>query len=204
MRVESGPSYPPVVARPFRDEGVPEDGDLVRRVAISEEDAFRTLVHRYGSAAHALALKILRERALAEDATQEAFLVVWRDAGGYDASRGSVRSWLMGIVHHRAVDRIRREQSQSNLAALSRHAVPMVDVEEEVVRAIDLPGETRMVRSALERLPREQRRVIALMYFGGLSQSQISAVLGIPLGTTKSRCLLGMKKLRTDLLPAGS
>jgi RNA polymerase sigma factor (sigma-70 family) len=179
------------------------DSDLLRKVALThDEAAFRTLVTRYATPVHALACRILGQSALAEDATQEAFLVIWQCPEGYDSARGSVRSWLMGIAHHRAVDRVRREQSQRNLGAAIRGPASLGDIAEEVAQAVDLPGEKRAVRRALERIPQAQRRVIELMYFDGLSQQQIAAALGIPLGTVKSRCLLGMRKLRKELLPA--
>jgi len=132
---------------------------------------------------------------------QEAFLAVWRNPGGYDQGRGSVKSWLMGMVHHRAVDAVRREESQRRRAevAQANDVVVVEDPAESVVDALGVPEERKAVRAALEELPQEQRRVIELMYFEGLSQSRIAERLDLPLGTVKSRTLLGMRRLRTAL-----
>jgi RNA polymerase sigma factor (sigma-70 family) len=179
-----------------------EDGELVDRVRARDEDAFRALFRRYAPTALSLAQRVVRQPFLAEEIVQEAFLAVWRNPDGYDADRGSVRSWLMGTVHHRAVDVVRREGSQRRraLEALGADPVIVADPSDEVVDELGLPEERKAVRAALEDLPAEQRRVIELMYFGGLSQSTIAARLGLPLGTVKSRTLLGMRRLRTALL----
>jgi len=137
------------------------DRELVDRLRQGDEDAFRGLFGRYAPSAKALALRVVRQSHLAEEIVQEAFLAVWRAPESYDDERGSVRSWLMGMVHHRAVDLVRREESQRRRS--------------------------------------EQRDVLTMMYFDGLSQSQIAERTGIPLGTVKSRTLLGMRRLRTAL-----
>jgi RNA polymerase sigma-70 factor (ECF subfamily) len=143
----------------------------------------------------------VRQPFLAEEIVQEAFLAVWRNPGGYDPQRGSVRAWLMGMVHHRAVDTVRREESQRRRVEESQLSDPVVqpDPAEDVVDEIGLPEERRAVRAALDELPAEQRQVIELMYFDGLSQSKISDQLGLPLGTVKSRTLLGMRRLRSSI-----
>jgi len=178
------------------------DKELVERVRRRDEEAFRSLFARYAPAAKALAQRIVRQAHLAEEIVQEAFLAVWKNPGGYDGERGSVRSWLMGTVHHRAVDLVRREEAHRRRA---EHAV--VDVREEqadhaddVAVELDRPGEGALVRAALKGLPDEQREVIELMYFSGLSQSQIAERTGLPLGTVKSRTLLGMRRLRVALV----
>jgi RNA polymerase sigma factor (sigma-70 family) len=177
------------------------DRELVARVGHRDEEAFRRLFARYAPAAKALAQRVVRQAHLAEEIVQEAFLAVWRNPAGYDAERGSVRSWLMGTVHHRAVDLVRREEAHRRRAEES-----VVDVREEqadhadeVAAEADRPEERARVRSALSDLPAEQRDVIELMYFGGLSQSQIAERTGLPLGTVKSRALLAMRRLRTAL-----
>ena len=149
----------------------------------------------------ALARRVVRQPFLAEEIVQEAFLAVWRNPGGYDPQRGSVRAWLMGMVHHRAVDTVRREESQRRRVEESQLSDPVVqpDPAEDVVDEIGLPEERRAVRAALDELPAEQRQVIDLMYFDGLSQSKISDQLGLPLGTVKSRTLLGMRRLRSSI-----
>jgi RNA polymerase sigma-70 factor (ECF subfamily) len=177
------------------------DEELVERLRQADEDAFRGLFRRYAPSALALARRIVNQPFLAEEIVQEAFLAVWRNPAGYDRQRGSVRTWLMGMVHHRAVDAVRREESQRKRAEDSRGAdVVVVDFAEQVVDQLGLPEERKAVRAALEELPAEQRQVIELMYFGGLSQSKVAARLDLPLGTVKSRTLLGMRRLRAALV----
>jgi RNA polymerase sigma factor (sigma-70 family) len=175
------------------------DRELVRRVGDGDEDAFRGLFRRYGPTALAMARRIVRQPFLAEEIVQEVFLAVWRNPGGYDPQRGSVKAWLMGMTHHRAVDAVRREEANRRR---TEEAVPEPDVEDPavvVVEELGLPEERRAVRSALDALPPEQRQVIELMYYRGLPQSKIAETLELPLGTVKSRTLLGMRKLRASL-----
>jgi RNA polymerase sigma-70 factor (ECF subfamily) len=182
------------------------DLDLVRRIAGGDEDAFRGLFRRYAPSALALARRVVRQPFLAEEIVQEAFLAIWRNPGGYDRGRGSVKSWLMAMVHHRAVDMVRREESQRRRAEDAQVAdvVPIEDIADSVAEELDLRGERRAVRTALQALPEEQRQVIELMYFGGLSQSAIAGRLDLPLGTVKSRTLLGMRRLRRALMGTAS
>ncbi len=177
------------------------DRDLVQRIDRGDGEAFRVLFGRYAPTAMAIARRVVRQPFLAEEIVQEAFLAVWRNPEGYDQSRGSVRAWLMGTVHHRAVDTVRREESQRRRAEESQLSEPttVADPAEQVVDEIGLPEERKAVRGALEELPPEQRQVIELMYFDGLSQSKIAEKLSLPLGTVKSRTLLGMRRLRTRL-----
>jgi RNA polymerase sigma-70 factor (ECF subfamily) len=177
------------------------DRDLVRRIEGGDEEAFRNLFRRYGATALSLARRVARQPYLAEEIVQEAFLAVWRNPSAYDDARGSVRSWLMGTVHHRAVDAVRREEAQRRRAedSLTSDPVVVADPADAVVEELGLPEERKVVRAALDELPVEQRQVIELMYFGGLSQSRIAEQLGLPLGTVKSRTLLGMRRLRGTL-----
>ena len=178
-----------------------DDRELVARIAGGDEEAFRGLYGRYAPAATALARRVVRQTHLAEEIVQEAFVNVWRDPSGFDAERGSVRAWLFGMVHHRAVDLVRREEAQR------RRADEMVvglreetaDHADDVVDELGRPEERRLVRAALADLPSEQREVLELMYFEGLSQSQVAERSGQPLGTVKSRALLGMRRLRAAL-----
>ena len=138
------------------------DRDLVRRIERGDEEAFRGLFRRYAPSALSLARRVARQPFLAEEIVQEAFLAVWRNPGGYDHGRGSVRSWLMGMVHHRAVDAIRREESQRRRAevAQANDVVVVEDPADLVVDALGVPEERKAVRGALEELPPEQRQVI--------------------------------------------
>jgi RNA polymerase sigma-70 factor, ECF subfamily len=181
-------------------DGTPDEA-LLLRVGGGDERAFRELFARYASVAHALAFRLVRQAQVAEEIVQEAFLAVWRTPERYDPARGSVRSWLMGTVHHRAVDAVRREQAQRRRTDQAAALVPSVaeDPTDDVVSALDLPRERRLVQKALASLPDEQRDVIQRMYFDGMSQSQIAERTGLPLGTVKSRTLLAMRRLRTHL-----
>jgi RNA polymerase sigma factor (sigma-70 family) len=180
--------------------GTPDDA-LILRVGAGDERAFRELFARYAPVAHALAFRLVRQAQVAEEIVQEAFLAVWRTPERFDPARGSVRSWLMGTVHHRAVDAVRREQAQRRRADQAAALVPRVaeDPIDDVLSAIDLPRERRLVQKALAGLPDEQRDVIQRMYFDGMSQSQIAERTGLPLGTVKSRTLLAMRRLRAHL-----
>lgn len=178
------------------------DRDLLRRIGSADEEAFRELFRRYSPNALALARRVVRQPFIAEEIVQEAFLAAWRNAEGYRERRGSVRSWLMTMVHHRAVDAVRREESQRRRAedAQASDVLAVEDPADAVVAQLGLPEERRAVRAALGELPAEQRQVIELMYFDGLSQSKVSERLGLPLGTVKSRTLLGMRRLRSSLI----
>ena len=175
------------------------DRDLLSRVGRGDEEAFRGLFRRYAPTAIALAERIVRRMHLAEETVQEAFLALWRNPDGYDPERGSVRAWLLSTVHHRAVDLVRREEAQRRraLEAVPEREEP--DHAAEVVEEIGARAERASVREALQQLPPDQREVIELMYFGGRSQSQIAQELDLPLGTVKSRTLLGMRRLRAAL-----
>jgi RNA polymerase sigma factor (sigma-70 family) len=174
------------------------DDELLRRVRSGDDHAFRELFARHAPVANAIAHRLVRQTHLAEEIVQEAFLSIWRSPDRYDRSKGSVRSWLMGAVHHRAVDVIRREESQRRRAGQAATALEVVveDPADELVAEVDRPRERALVRQALDGLPEEQRDVIANMYFEGLTQSQIAEQTGLPLGTVKSRTLLGMRRLR--------
>jgi RNA polymerase sigma-70 factor (ECF subfamily) len=184
------------------DLGDARDRDLIRRIRSGDREAFRRLFRRYSPTALALAKRVLHQPHLAEETVQEAFLSVWRNPAGYDAERGSVRAWLMSTVHHRAVDLVRREEAQRRRAeeSVALPGPPPDDPGVVVVEEIGLPQERAAVRAALEDLPDEQRQVIEMMYFEGLSQSRIAQKLELPLGTVKSRCLLGMRRLRASLV----
>lgn len=182
-----------------RDMDDARDRELLRRVRDGDPtgEAFRSLFRRNAGVAKAVALRITRSDPLAEEAVQEAFLQLWRAPERYDQTRSTVRRWLLTMVHGRAVDLVRREQAHRRRvegAAASIEVEP--DHADEVATTIDRPGEQEAVRAALTVLPDDQRAVIDLMYFQGVSQTGVAERLGIPLGTVKSRSLLAMRKLR--------
>jgi RNA polymerase sigma factor (sigma-70 family) len=174
------------------------DEALVALVARSDEGALGELYDRYGQVAFALARRILRDTALAEDAVQEAFLAAWRTAERFVPERALARTWLLTIVHRRAVDLVRREER--------RRTEPIGDALEETVgdaaESAWLGFERDRVRGALSRLPDQQREALELAYYGGFTQSQLAERLGEPLGTIKSRMFNGLSRLR-ELLGEG-
>jgi RNA polymerase sigma-70 factor (ECF subfamily) len=183
------------------DLSAARDRQLLRRIQGGDEEAFRTLFAAYGPSAMALASRVLRQAHLAEEIVQEAFLALWLSTELYDERRGSVKAWLMTMVHHRAVDSVRREETQRRRAdeLMGGMREETEDPSGDVVEAVAATGERAAVRAALEVLPPEQREVLGSMYFDGLSQSQIAERTGIPLGTVKSRALLGMRRMRSEL-----
>jgi RNA polymerase sigma-70 factor (ECF subfamily) len=176
-----------------------DDVTLVRRAAERHTDALAELYDRYAPLLLALATRILGHASEAEDAVQEAFLQVWNQARGYDPGRASVSTWLVLIARSRAIDRLRARRSGERLEAAvegesgARHTSPR-GLEDVFFRE-----RRERVRKELEALPPEQRQVLELAFYGGLTQSQIAAHTGIPLGTVKTRTLLAMKKLRMAL-----
>jgi RNA polymerase sigma-70 factor (ECF subfamily) len=175
------------------------DEDLMPLVERREPAAFEIVFDRHGGAAYSLAYRIMGDRARAEDITQEAFLSLWRSGARYDRARGSVRTWLLGIVRNRAIDLLRRDVLEAPRLAfedqMSEQGIAREETDAEALRR----EAARQVRGALKVLPADQLRVIELAYFGGLTHSQIAQMLGMPLGTVKGRMRLGMDKIRTQL-----
>jgi RNA polymerase sigma-70 factor (ECF subfamily) len=175
------------------------DEDLMHLVKEGRHEAFELVYDRHGTAAFSLAYRILGDRTAAEDATQEAFISIWRSRDRYASARGSVRTWILSIVHRRAIDALRRT------AARPRTGTQVEDVEERT----EAPGRTdveavrrdeaRTVRAAIGALPEEQSRVIQLAYFGGFTHTEIAEMLGAPVGTVKGRMRLGLQKMREQL-----
>jgi RNA polymerase sigma factor (sigma-70 family) len=188
-----------VVVRNLEDA---RDRDLVRRVIQGDEEAFRDLFRRYGPMAKSLAARVVRQNFMAEEIVQEAFLSLWRSPDAYREERGTFRSWLLSTVHHRAVDLVRREEAHRRRSQGGESESLQEDVGEQVVEDTDLAESRVRVRAALEEIPAEQRQVLELMYFEGKTQSVIAEELDLPLGTVKSRTLLGMRRLRTLLVNA--
>ena len=175
------------------------------RIAEGHSDGFRDLYGRYASTAAGLAYRVIGDPVLAEEVVQEVFLSVWRSASAYDAARGSVRSWLLTQVHHRAVDVIRREDAERRRSLRQPDPIP-ADPTEDVVEDEWLRARRADMRVALRTITDDQRQVLQLAYFDGLTHTQIAAALeqvaaklGIPLGTVKSRTLSAMLKLREVL-----
>lgn len=188
------------VAVRSRDEREPlEDGMLLARVSHGDRDAFAAIYDRYTAPAHALARRILGDEELARDVVQEVFLAVWRAPGRFDPGRGSVAGWLLGMAHHRAVDIVRREEAvrrrRDALAAVCEGEADPVGVDDRVWSSVR--GER--VRAALAQLTPVQRQALELAYFGGCTQREISELTGTPLGTVKTRMLVGMQRLRALL-----
>ncbi|GAA2854749.1 sigma-70 family RNA polymerase sigma factor [Pseudonocardia halophobica] len=189
-------------ARTGRTSGPDDSVDLLAGVAEGRRDALARLYDRYGRQAWSLARRICGDDALAEDAVQEAFTAVWREAGRFDPRRGRASTWLMTLVHHKAVDLVRREDTAR------RRTVPMDDDTDLALPR--LPGAdvdalgavaAGTVRSALDALPADQRHALALAYFGGYTQREVATLTGVPLGTVKSRMFAGLGRLRTALGP---
>ncbi|MGH2656699.1 MAG: RNA polymerase sigma factor [Actinomycetota bacterium] len=176
------------------------DLELVRRIGGRDPVAFETLYQRYAPACYGVALRVLRQAFLAQEVVHDSFLAVWNAPDAYDATRSPFRSFLLSLVHHRAVDAVRREE---RLRARERRAnldPPIVeDVLEAVAEEADLADRRRQVKEALASLPEEQRRLVELMYFRGWTQSRIAEEEGIPIGTVKSRVFAAMRRLREAL-----
>jgi RNA polymerase sigma factor (sigma-70 family) len=185
--------------RPRRDLVHLSDEALLALASRADESALGELYDRYGRVAYGLALRVVRDRALAEDAVQEAFLAVWRSAGSFLAEQGKPSTWILTLVHRRAVDLVRREER--------RRAEPLENVAQPTGEATDeeawLRAQRQVVQEALRKLPHDQREAIELAYYGGFTQSELAERLGQPLGTIKSRMFTGLRRLRELLAEAG-
>jgi RNA polymerase sigma-70 factor (ECF subfamily) len=179
------------------------DGQLVQLVAQKDAGALESLYERYGKAAYSLARRILTEGTLAQDVVQEVFLSLWRNAERFDAGRGTVATYLLSMTHHRAVDVVRREENlrrwRTTDEGLEHEPDPKARVEDE----IELGERRAEVRAALAELPPAQREALLLAYLGGYTQREVAALVGVPLGTVKTRMAAGMRKLREALQDAG-
>ncbi len=178
------------------------DLELHGGLAEGDPEAFEALYRRYAPAAYGLALRVTGQPMLAQEVVHDAFLALWRAPGAYDPARGPLRTFLLSLVHHRAVDVVRREERLRGRAERAANLEPSTgeDVAEAVVEEVSLGPRRREVREALRALPPEQRAVVEMAYFGGKTQSRIAEELGIPLGTVKTRTLAAMRKLRRMLL----
>jgi RNA polymerase sigma-70 factor (ECF subfamily) len=178
------------------------DEDLMQLVQRTEPAAFEVIYDRHASAAFSLAYRMCGTRPLAEDIVQEAFLSIWRSGARYDRARGSVRTWILGITHHRAIDVLRRGTVAERFRATDEGIEERLEARELTDVEVARREEAQEVRGALEDLPDDQRRAIELAYFGGFTQSEIAEMLGVPIGTVKGRMRLGLEKMRGRLTPS--
>jgi RNA polymerase sigma-70 factor, ECF subfamily len=175
------------------------DEALVALIARSDDDALAELYDRYSRIAYGLALRVLRDPALAQDAVQEAFLAAWRNAASFNPQLAKPSTWLLTLVHRRAVDLVRREERRRAEPLPETHELAGETTDEEAA----LRERRQVVQHALRRLPQEQREALELAYYGGFTQSQLAERLGVPLGTIKSRMFGGLARLRELLAAAG-
>ncbi len=194
------------VTRPARRPGGdPGDADLVRRVRAGDRGAVDDLYDRFRRPAFALARRVLADDTLAEDVVQDVFLSVWRDPHAYDGSRGSFSSWLLAMVHHKAVDAVRREEAHRRRQSRAEDDLVLSaptaarDVEDEAWSRVV----SEQVRLALGALPDAQREALTLAYYGGYTQREVAALTHAPLGTVKTRMLAGMRRLKEELGAVG-
>jgi len=179
----------------------PAGADLLLRMRAGDRSAIDELHDSYGRPAFALARRILADDVLAEDVLQDVFLSVWRDPGAFDAARGSFSPWLMAMVHHKAVDAVRREESHRRRQTRAEGELALStptstrDVEDEAWSRVV----SEQVRGALGALPAPQREALTLAYYGGYTQREVAALTSTPLGTVKTRMLAGMRRLREEL-----
>ena len=171
------------------------DDIVLAAIARGDEAAVAALYDRYGGLAYALAYRILQDRGAAEDVVQDVYLGVWRRAGSYRPGRGSVRTWLLSIVHHRAIDRLRGTAGRARRDT-ALEEVDRVAALDDPWRDVELTLQRDVLKQGLATLPEEQRRAIELAYFGGYTHTQIAEITGMPVGTVKGRMRLGLRKLR--------
>jgi RNA polymerase sigma-70 factor, ECF subfamily len=176
------------------------DEELMPLIGEKDAKAFEVFYDRHGGIAYSLAYRMVGERTAAEDVTQEAFVSIWRKGARYDRTRGSVRSWTLGIVRNRAIDFLRRGSGRAPKMTFDDTAILEQRPSGDFTDVEALRRETASeVRGALDELPGEQSKVIELAYFGGFSQSEIAGMLSLPLGTVKGRMRLGLEKIRGQL-----
>lgn len=175
------------------------DEALVALVARADEEALTELYDRFGGVAYGLALRIVRDPSLAEDAVQEGFLAVWRSASRFFAERAKASTWILTLIHRRAVDLVRREQPRRAEPLGTAPQATVEDTEEQAWLGL----QRDRVQEALRRLPDKQREALELAYYGGFTQSELADRLGEPLGTIKSRMFSGLARLRELLMEGG-
>jgi RNA polymerase sigma-70 factor (ECF subfamily) len=160
--------------------------------ARAEQSALAELYDRYGRPAYGLALRVLRDETLAEDAVQDAFMTIWRTAPRFVPEKGKASTWILTLVHRRAVDVVRREQRRRTDSLETAHEPGTHGADEEAWLRL----QRERVQHALKQLPDQQREALELAYYGGFTQSELAERLGQPLGTIKSRMFNGLAQLR--------
>jgi RNA polymerase sigma-70 factor (ECF subfamily) len=178
-------------------QAVGGDGDLLRRLQSRDPQALAELYDRYGRLAYSLILRVVRDAGIAEDLVQETFLRVWNRVHGFDGERGALGPWLLAVARHRAIDYLRSAQARHSAAEMTENDHPSLYVEIEG----DLLNResARRIQTAIEKLPAQQREVIELAYFEGLSQTEMAKRVGQPLGTVKTWVRTALRSLREDL-----
>jgi RNA polymerase sigma-70 factor (ECF subfamily) len=175
------------------------DEDLMPLLHEGNDGAFEIVYERHSGAAFSLAYRMVGTRGAAEDVVQEAFLSLWRSGARHDSGRGSVRTWILGIVHNRAIDNLRRTSVHSKRRASDEGIEERFAAKDRTDVEAARRGEAEQVRAALDTLPHDQLRVVELAYFGGYSHSEIATMLDTPIGTIKGRMRLALEKLRGQL-----
>jgi RNA polymerase sigma-70 factor (ECF subfamily) len=175
------------------------DEDLMQLVQRGDPRAFELVYDRHSGAAFSLAYRMVGRGNVAEDVVQEAFLSIWRSGARYERTRGSVRTWVLGIVHHRAIDQLRRSSVHDKRRASDEGLEERLESGERTDNEVARREEAASIRSAMTTLPADQSHVIELAYFGGFTHTEIAEILGAPVGTVKGRMRLGLEKLRNQL-----
>jgi RNA polymerase sigma-70 factor, ECF subfamily len=175
------------------------DEELMHLVRAGDARAFEIVFDRHSGAAFSLAYRMCGRQAMAEDVVQEAFVSLWRSGASYDATRGSVRTWVLSVVRNRMIDAFRRESAKGSRDVSEEGIAERMPSPELTDAEVERRDEARQVRKALVELPPDQRQVIELAYFGGFTHSQIADMLELPSGTVKGRMRLGLTKMRVAL-----
>jgi len=171
------------------------DEDLMSLMEGGDEEAFAALYDRHSRAAYSLSYRMMGDRQAAEDLTQDAFLKVWRSAGGYRSDRGSVRTWILSIAHNRGIDQIRSSASRRRTQDRVEQSAPRSQPSEAFAETWR-NRQREQIREALNTLPEDQLKILELAYFSGYTHVEISNLMDLPLGTVKGRMRLGLKKIR--------
>lgn len=180
--------------------GRQEDVELHRRLLLGDRDAFEELYRRYSAQAFGLALRVCGQQLLAQEVVHDSYLALWRAPAAYDPARGAFHSFFLSLVHHRAVDTVRREaRLRRRTEQVNPEPLEDEDVADTVVENAWLVERRERVQGALSSLPPEQRRVLEMAYFQGMTQTHIAEAMGIPLGTVKTRTLAAMRRMRRAL-----